>query len=115
MEIFEKRDELNNKEVSLRGKVVKVSPEIMGKNWLHIQDGTGYAQNNTNDIVVTTKDLPATGDVVIVNGTLYSKKDFGSGYKYDVIIEKAEILDIRNSIKGFVVIRPRGGLILENM
>ena len=91
VELFEKMDELNEKKVTFKGKVVKVSPEIMGKNWLHIQDGTGYAQNKTNDIVVTTKDLPATDDIVIVNGILYSKKDFGSGYKYDVIIENASI------------------------
>ncbi len=92
MELFEKRSELNLKEVALRGKVVKVSAEIMGKNWLHIQDGTGYAQNSTNDIVVTTKDLPAVGDVVLINGTMFENKDFGSGYKYDAIIEKAKVI-----------------------
>ena len=91
MELYEKRVELNNKEVTVKGKVVKVTPEIMGKNWLHLQDGTGYDQNGTNDMVITTKDLPSVGDVVTISGTLYSDKDFGSGYKYDAIIEQAKV------------------------
>lgn len=91
VELFEKKSELNQKEVVIRGQVVKVSPQIMGKNWLHVQDGTGYPQNDTNDIVVTTGDLPSVGDVVIINGVLYADKDFGSGYRYDAIIEQAHV------------------------
>ena len=91
VELFEKKSELNKKGIVLRGKVAKVSAQIMGKNWLHIQDGTGYSQNGTNDIVVTTTDLPSVGDVVTVKGILYKDKDFGSGYKYDVIIEQARV------------------------
>ncbi len=91
MELYEKRIELNEKDVTVKGKVVKVTPEIMGKNWLHLQDGTGYEQNNTNDIVITTKDLPTVGDVVTISGKLYSDKDFGSGYKYSAIIEEAKV------------------------
>jgi hypothetical protein len=63
----------------------------MGKNWLHIQDGTGDQKNNTHDLVVTTQDKPSVGDVVTVSGTLYKDKDFGSGYRYDVIVEQAHI------------------------
>ena len=91
-ELFEKRSELNKKEIILSGKVVKVSPQIMRKNWLHIQDGTGAPQNGTNDIVVTTQDLPSVGDIVTIKGILYSDKDFGSGYMYNAIIEEAQII-----------------------
>jgi hypothetical protein len=63
----------------------------MGKNWLHIQDGSGNAKDGNNDLVVTTQDIPKVGDIVTANGTLYKDKDFGSGYKYDVIIEEATI------------------------
>ncbi|MGR3178788.1 MAG: DNA-binding protein [Candidatus Anammoxibacter sp.] len=91
VELFEKRSELNKKNIVLNGKVVKASAQIMGKNWLHIQDGTGDSQNGTNDIVVTTMDMPSVGDVVTVKGILYTDKDFGSGYKYDVIIEQARV------------------------
>ncbi len=40
-------------------------------------------------------------------------KDF-SGW-YSQALEKAEIVDIRNNIKGFIVIRPWGAFIIENM
>ena len=63
----------------------------MGKNWLHIQDGTGDPAKGTRDLVVTTADLAAVGDVVTVSGTLARNKDFGAGYKYKVIVEDATI------------------------
>lgn len=90
-EIFGKKSELDKKSVVVSGKVVKVSAGIMGKNWLHIQDGSGNAKDGNNDLVVTTQDLPKVGDVVTANGTLYKDKDFGSGYKYDVVVEEASI------------------------
>jgi len=90
-ELYEKRAELDKKTVVVRGKVVKVSSGIMGKNWLHIQDGSGNQKDGNNDLVVTSQDLAAVGDIVTANGTLYKDKDFGSGYKYDVIVEQASI------------------------
>jgi len=90
-EIFEKGKNLNNKKVAVRGKVVKVSKMIMGKNWIHIQDGTGNPMQNTHDLVVTTMAEPALDSVVIIEGTLHADKDFGAGYKYDVIIEDADV------------------------
>ena len=88
-EIFEKRSELDKKPVTVSGKVVKVSAGIMGKNWLHIQDGSGNAKDGNNDLVVTTQDIPKVGDIVTANGTLSKDKDLGSGYKYDALIEDA--------------------------
>ena len=90
-EIFEQGKKLNDKKVVVRGKVVKVSKMIMGKNWVHIQDGTGNPMKNSHDLVVTTMDEPALDSVVIVKGTLHANKDFGAGYKYDVIIEDASV------------------------
>lgn len=90
-EIFGKKSELDKKSVVVSGKVVKVSAGIMGKNWLHIQDGSGNAKDGNNDLVVTTQDIPKVGDIVTATGTLYKDKDFGSGYKYDVIIEETTI------------------------
>ncbi len=90
-ELYEKTAALDKKTVIVRGKVVKVSSGIMGRNWLHIQDGSGKQEDGSNDLVVTSKDVAAVGDVVTVNGTLYKDKDFGSGYKYDVIVEEASI------------------------
>ena len=70
---------------------MKVSSGIMGKNWLHIQDGSGNQKDGNNDLVITSNDLAAVGDLVTISGTLYKDKDFGSGYKYDVIVEQASI------------------------
>lgn len=90
-EIFKKKAKLNNKQVTVNGKVVKVSSGIMSKNWIHIQDGTGNHTTANNDLVVTSDAIPSVGDVITVKGTLFTNKDFGGGYKYNVIIEKAKI------------------------
>ncbi|MFZ5775781.1 MAG: DNA-binding protein [Thermodesulfobacteriota bacterium] len=90
-EIFAKAKELGGKKVKVRGQVVKFSPAIMGKNWLHIQDGTGDPMKNTHDLVVTTASEAAKGDMVTVEGVLAADKDFGYGYKYDVIVEDAAV------------------------
>lgn len=90
-EIHKNSKKLEKKKVVVRGKVVKVSAGVMKKNWIHLQDGSGDAKAGTNDLVVTSNDLPEVGNVVTVSGTLYNNKDFGAGYKYAVIIEKASI------------------------
>ncbi|MDH3347481.1 MAG: DNA-binding protein [Desulfobulbaceae bacterium] len=90
-EIYAKGKELDGKKVKISGKVVKMSPMIMGKNWFHIQDGTGEAVKNTHDLVVTTMATAAKGSVVVVEGVLHADRDFGFGYHYDVIVEDAEV------------------------
>lgn len=90
-ELYQKKAGLEKKNVVIKGKVVKVSVGIMKKNWIHIQDGSGDAKKGTHNLVVTSQDVPAVGDTVTVNGTLYNNKDFGSGYKYDLIVEDAKI------------------------
>jgi hypothetical protein len=73
-----------------RGKVVKTNPNIMGKNWLHVRDGSGA--EGTNDLTVTTAGTaPNVGDTVVVKGTVALEKDFGMGYQYDIIVEDAEV------------------------
>ncbi len=89
VEIFSGKDKLAGKDVIVRGKVVKFSPEIMGKNWLHVQDGTGEA--NANDLTVTTSDTVKVGDTVLITGKLATDKDFGYGYKYALIVEDAKV------------------------
>jgi hypothetical protein len=90
-EAYEKAGNLDKKAVVVRGKVVKVSKGIMGKNWVHLRDGSGDPGKGTNNLVVTTQDDPNIGDVVTAKGTLYKDKDFGSGYKYQVIVEEATV------------------------
>lgn len=90
-EIFEKSSSLDKQNVAVKGQVVKVSKNIMGKNWLHIQDGTGDPNKNTHDLVVTTMDMAEKGDIVTVEGPAVANKDFGSGYKYDIMVEDAKV------------------------
>lgn len=82
---------LNGKTVTIRAQVVKVSSGIMGKNWLHLQDGSGSSAKGTHDIVVTTKDTLAVGDVVNASGTVRTDVNLGSGYVYAVLVEDAKI------------------------
>jgi hypothetical protein len=91
-EIFSKAEELNGKTVAVRGKIMKVSPRIMGRNWIHLQDGTGNPSENTHDLVVTTDlETEADWDIITMEGVLTANKDFGSGYSYKVIIEGATL------------------------
>jgi len=88
-EIVTKRAALKDKPVLLRAKVVKYNPGIMGKNWVHLRDGSGSAADNSNDILVTTLSQTKVGDVVTVQGMVRINKDFGAGYAYKVIVEDA--------------------------
>lgn len=87
-EIFSKRKELDGKQVSVRGKVMKVSSEIMGRNWVHLQDGSGDSKAGTHDLLVTTSEEAKPGETVTARGTVAKDKDFGSGYRYQVLVEK---------------------------
>jgi hypothetical protein len=86
-EVFLNSKKLEEKKINIRGKIVKVSVGIMKKNWIHLQDGTG--DPGSNDLVITTDELPKVGEILTASGILYNDKDFGGGYKYKVIIEKA--------------------------
>jgi hypothetical protein len=87
-ELYTQGKTLDKKKVKVRGKVVKVSPNIMGKNWIHLQDGSGEPAKGTHDLVVTSQEKPEVGKIVVVEGVLEADKDFGAGYRYDVIIEE---------------------------
>ena len=90
-EIYKNKNSLDKQNIVVRGKVVKVSADIMGRNWIHLQDGSGDPKDGSHDLVLTSQTLPSVGDIVTVNGTLYTDKDFGRGYKYNVIVEDASM------------------------
>ena len=92
-ELFDRAASLNNQKVTVKGMVVKISPNIMGKNWLHIQDGTGDPSKNTHDLVVTSQALAEKGTIISLEGVLAADKDFGFGYRYDVLIEDAVVVE----------------------
>jgi hypothetical protein len=87
---YSMKDGLNGKRIDVRGRVVKFAANIMGKNWVHIQDGTG--EKGSNDLTVTTGQVVNIGDLVLVTGKIVYDKDFGAGYSYRVIIEDAAVV-----------------------
>ena len=88
-QVYAASAKLAGKSVKVRGKVVKYNPDILGKNWVHIQDGTGSP--GSNDILVTTAGEAKRGDTVLVEGKVALHKDFGAGYKYSLLIEDAKV------------------------
>lgn len=89
-EVWSQRTALNDKPVTVRGKVVKFNGGIMNRNWVHLRDGSGTAGKD-NDLTVTTADEVAVGDVVVAKGVVRADKDFGAGYAYPVIVEDAKL------------------------
>jgi hypothetical protein len=92
--LMSNKSQYANKKVIIKGQVVKFSPEIMNKNWVHIQDGT--EASGEYDLVVTTNEVVRVGDMVTFEGTIATNKDFGYGYKYDVILEEAKTIKSGN-------------------
>lgn len=90
-DLYAKAGQLNNKPVRLSAKVVKFSADIMGKNWLHLQDGSGSAVTQNHDILATSSATAQIGDVLVVSGTLRANVDLGMGYSYKVLIENAKL------------------------
>ena len=88
-DLFTRKNELSEKLVLVRGKVVKANLGIMNLNWFHIQDGTGKEGNH--DLTITSKDAAKVGDIILVEGKLVKDKDFGSGYVYSLLLEDSKI------------------------
>jgi hypothetical protein len=96
-EAWAQKASLAGKTITIHGKVVKFNGGVMGKNWLHLRDGSGDAGKGTNDITVTSMDEAAVGLTVTIKGTVRTNQDFGSGYSYAIIVEKAKIVrDVKN-------------------
>jgi len=90
-DLYANRSELAGQRVKVRGKVVKFTPAIMGTNFAHLRDGTGDKEQRTDDLTVTTDETLTVGQTVTVEGMLAVDKDFGYGYHYEVIMEKATV------------------------
>ena len=91
-EIWAGKTSLEGKTVTVRGVVVKVNDGVMGKNWIHLQDGSGEAAQKTNDLTVTTMERVAKGVTVTIKGTVRTNRDFGAGYAYPVMVEDARVV-----------------------
>jgi hypothetical protein len=90
-EVLTKGHELAGKPVAVHGRVVKVNQGILGRNWIHLQDGTGSPTAKTDDLLVTSDASARPGDVLTATGPVAVDRDFGSGYRYGVMIEGATL------------------------
>ena len=92
-ELYDYANRLKGEIVKVEGEVVKVSENIMGMNWVHIQDGTGTRGKNKL-VFRSNKDTAKVGDTVIAEGRLETDKDFGYGYFYSVIVEDSSFTEV---------------------
>jgi len=90
--LWTEKDQLVRTTVAVRGVVVKYNAGVMGKNWIHLQDGSGNPKAGTHDIAATTLEAAAVGDTITVMGTVRTDVDVGAGYKYALLLENARIV-----------------------
>jgi hypothetical protein len=85
--LFEHAEQYAGKSIKVVGEVTKFNPNIMGKNWIHFQDGTAF--DGAYDLMITSQENLSVGDVVVFEGIIALDKDFGAGYFFKVIMEDA--------------------------
>ena len=88
--LAEAKSDYSGETVRLKGKVTKFNPAILGKNWIHIQDGSEFG--GVYDLTITTDSKVTVGDTVTFEGKIALKKDFGYGYFYDVLMEDGKLI-----------------------
>ncbi len=86
-EILEQKSSLSDQSVKVRGKIVKYTRQVLGKDWIHIRDSSGEG-----DLTITTNSRVSLGDVVVAEGVIKLNRDFGFGYVYDVLMEDATVI-----------------------
>ena len=90
--LFSDPEKYNGKKIKVKGKCVKINIQILGKNWIHLQDGTENDEGSILDLTITSDEEVNVGDVVTMEGIIVLDKDFGAGYRYDVIMEEAVVI-----------------------
>jgi hypothetical protein len=91
-QIYAERTKLNGKKVRVRGVVVKAVANVLDRTFIHLRDGTGNASDNTHDLTITASTVPNVGDRLLYEGTLTIDKDYGSGYRYQAVLENAIVV-----------------------
>jgi hypothetical protein len=84
-ELYGNPHKFEGKKVKVQGTCTKVNNMILNRNWIHIEDDSGDDLNLT----ITTNENISVGSEVYMEGTVALNKDFGSGYRYDIILEEA--------------------------
>ena len=76
------------KTVQLDGVCTKINAGIMDRNWIHIKDGS----QDDYDLVVTSDAYVRLGEAFTIKAVVVLNKDFGAGYKYDLILENGMVI-----------------------
>jgi predicted RNA-binding protein len=87
-DLFSGKKTYEGKVIKITGKVTKFNAGIMGKNWIHIQDGSEF--EGEYDLTVTTAGEAVVGDTITIEGKITLDKDFGYGYFYNVLMEEGK-------------------------
>jgi hypothetical protein len=88
VDLLKNRQKYDGQTVKVKGRCVKRNNMIMNRNWIHLQDGS----MKDVDLTVTTTENVQLGSVVSFEGKIALNKDFGAGYKYEIIMEEAHLL-----------------------
>jgi hypothetical protein len=92
-DLFKNRLKYAGTKVRIKGLVGKVNKAVMGKNWIHLQDGTNFSGNF--DLTITSQDMANTDEIATFEGLISLNKNFGSGYFYELIMEDAIKIDTK--------------------
>ena len=90
--LWTEKEQLVGRTIRVRGVVVKLNGGVMGKNWIHLQDGSGDPALGTHDLTVTTTESATVGDTLTVTGTVRINRDVGAGYTYALLLEDARLM-----------------------
>jgi hypothetical protein len=90
-ELYAHKTTYSGKKVKIRGQVVKVNNQIMGRNWVHLQDGTNHGDEY--DLTCTTQATVSPDDIITLEGIISLNKDFTAGYFYPVIMEESKLVE----------------------
>lgn len=85
-EIIQNPSKYKDQSVKILGMVTKINPNIMNRNWIHVQDGSA----DRYDFVLTSSSTIPAGHQVVFEGIIRLNVDFGAGYSYDIIMEDAK-------------------------
>ncbi len=88
-ELLKDPEKYEGHSVEISGTCVKVNPNIMDRNWIHVQDGT----QDDFDLVVTSNALITEGSTITIRAVVALNRDFGSGYSYDLILENGTLIE----------------------
>lgn len=87
-ELLEDPGAYEGKVVEISGTCTKINEGILGRNWLHLKDGTADGE----DLVMTSSDAIDPGTEVTIRAIVNLNRDFGAGYSYDIILEDGKII-----------------------